>query len=621
MLLPLAHPPFIANAHSGPPVSKNPGRGQGGMGLAVGPWALRGIIPALGGTPALRGYPGGIHPADAGWTGPASGDEMPGSGPEALNGTDGAAGTGNDVGTGAGTGRKRGTGRGKRTGRGTGNAKAAAGGRSVWQQAWSAWQEAGLEWQRPAGWEPADTDLQRTEPIPVVRASAALMETGLASPAAGPPGGRPPGLGHGGDGGSAQDGDSGGDGRRGEDGGHGEDKDSVGDAGDKDALADGDAVQDGGAVQDSGAVEGSGAAADGRAGGNGRAGENGRAGRDGQSGAHPPRRSRRTVLLAAASGVAVLVVAVAGVGITRTLSSGPVHGPNGLTVAHPSARLADAQFTTLPGQPGQGALPALTGVAAVGRTVVAVGSQATFPSTRPLILTSPDGGRTWQPAVLRVPGGGTAAGAGTVPAMVTGGYGAWLALAPGAAWTSRDGRTWLLGPGIAPLAEGDRVRALARTGSGFVAVGENVDLHSQEPVISPVLWTSSDGMAWQRRNASQLRLFARGGQVLALRWVAARGNVIVIGGDITRTVVKHRGKRKIAVVTGSTEVWRSTDHGGRRTAAVLSHGGGGPGQTAALGGQRRGGPHPGPGRGVDHGGGQPPGAGHGPCAAVLHGRR
>ncbi|HCU91597.1 MAG TPA: hypothetical protein DHU96_02090 [Actinobacteria bacterium] len=243
-------------------------------------------------------------------------------------------------------------------------------------------------------------------------------------------------------------------------------------------------------------------------------------------------------------------------------------------VARPSARLADAQFAPLPGQPGQGALPALTGVAAVGETVVAVGSQAAFPATRPLVLTSADGGRTWQPAVLRVPPGGAAAGAGAVPVMVAGGHGGWLALGPGAAWTSPDGRSWLLGPGIAPLADGDRVRALARTGSGFVAVGENAASIGQAPVTSPVLWTSADGLTWQRMSASQLRLAGMAGQVINLRWAAAHGSVIVAGGDVFGTAVHKRGKRKVTVISEATGVWRSTDGGShwQRADPPVTHG-------------------------------------------------
>ena len=46
-----------------------------------------------------------------------------------------------------------------------------------------------------------------------------------------------------------------------------------------------------------------------------------------------------------------------------------------------------------------------------------------------------------------------------------------MALGPHAAWTSPDGRSWRLGPGVAPLAGGDRVQALTQTPGGFAAVG------------------------------------------------------------------------------------------------------------------------------------------------------
>ena len=164
---------------------------------------------------------------------------------------------------------------------------------------------------------------------------------------------------------------------------------------------------------------------------------------------HPP-RGGRALLVGAVACVALLAVAVAGIVITGRLGAG--RGPAGLVVASPSARLADAQFARPSGAPAPEVPPTLTGVAAAGRTVVAVGSQAALPFARPLVLTSPDGGRTWQPAVLRAPAGGG------MPLMVAGGHGGWLAVGPDAAWTSPDGRSWRLGPGVAPLA-GWRPRA------------------------------------------------------------------------------------------------------------------------------------------------------------------
>jgi hypothetical protein len=262
----------------------------------------------------------------------------------------------------------------------------------------------------------------------------------------------------------------------------------------------------------------------------------------------------------------LLAVAVAGIVITGRLAA--AHGPTGLVAAYPAASLADGQFAGPGGAPAQEVPPSLTGVAAAGRTVVAVGSQATLPFARPLVLTSPDGGRTWQPTVLPAPAGGG------MPLMVAGGHGRWLALGPHAAWTSPDGRSWRLGPGVAPLVGGDRVQALAQTRGGFAAVGENVRPLGDDLVRTPVLWLSPDGLTWQRRGAGQLDLPAGKGRVTGLRWVAARGSVLMIAGQVARTVVRHHGKRKVRVLTQSPGVWWSKDNGAswRRADPPVSHG-------------------------------------------------
>ena len=275
--------------------------------------------------------------------------------------------------------------------------------------------------------------------------------------------------------------------------------------------------------------------------------------------------------------MALFAVAAAGIVIAGSLNVS--RGLSGLVTAYPAARLADGQFAGLGGSAAPPVPPSLTGIAAAGDTVVAVGSQATLPDARPLVLMSPDGGRTWQPAVLRAAEGGSMAGA--VPLMVAGGPGRWLAVAPGAVWTSPDGRTWQLGPGIAPLASGDHVTALAQTPGGFVAVGENVRRQGAAVVLTPVLWTSPNGLAWQRRGASQLDLPAGKGRAVALRWVAARGGVLMIAGEVARTVVQHRGKRKVSVLTESPHVWRGGDNGAHwlRADPPVSHG-----ATASLSG-------------------------------------
>jgi hypothetical protein len=279
----------------------------------------------------------------------------------------------------------------------------------------------------------------------------------------------------------------------------------------------------------------------------------------------PHRRRGRTVLVGAVACVAVLAVAVAGIVITGGLAAG--HGPTKLVAAYPAARLADGQFAGPDGAPAQEVPPSLTGVAAAGRTVVAVGSQTALPYPRPLVLTSPDGGRTWQSTVVRVPAGGG------MPTMVAGGHGLWLALGPHAAWTSPDGRSWQPGPGVAPLA-GDDVRALARTRDGFAAVGQSVRPLGGDLVRTPVLWLSADGLTWQRLGEGQLDLPAGKGRVAGLHWVAARGSVLMIAGEVAHRVVRHHGKRKVRVLIQSPRVWWSKDNGTswRRADPPVSHG-------------------------------------------------
>ena len=469
----LAHAVFTPDQRIGRSVSTNAGS-TGAASLTVSSWTLRGVIPALGRTPALRGYPGGIDAAGPGWLSLTAGGEQPDPGPASAPGTILLAHGGPDARGGPGTGDEPRAGRRPRSrrtwarGRAAPPASAGAGGRSVWQQSLSAWREAGLEWQRPAGWESADADLQRTEPIPVVPAALA-SDAGPAVPPSGP----------------------------------------------------------------------------------------GRLHR---------RRGGRTVLVAAVACAVALAVSVAGIVITGRPAAG--HGSTGLAAAYPAAALADGQFAGPGGAPAQEVPPSLAAVAADGRTVVAVGSQAALPFARPLVLTSPDGGRTWQPTVLPAPAGGG------MPLMVAGGHGRWLALGPDATWTSPDGRSWRLGPGIAPLAGGDRVQALARTRDGFAAVGENVQPLGSDLVRTPVLWLSANGLTWQRWSADQLDLPAGKGRVTGLRWVAARGSALMIAGEVAHRVVRHHGKRKLRLLTQSPGVWSRKDNGAswRRANPPVSHG-------------------------------------------------
>jgi hypothetical protein len=84
-------------------VSKNAGS-TGGASLTVSPWTLRGVIPALGRTPALRGHPGGIDAAGPGWLSLTAGGDQPDPGPASAPPTIPLAEGGPDARGGSGTG-------------------------------------------------------------------------------------------------------------------------------------------------------------------------------------------------------------------------------------------------------------------------------------------------------------------------------------------------------------------------------------------------------------------------------------------------------------------------------------------------------------------------------------
>ncbi|HEY6278522.1 MAG TPA: hypothetical protein VIX86_19585, partial [Streptosporangiaceae bacterium] len=326
-------------------------------------------------------------------------------------------------------------------------------GKSVWQRALNAWREAGLEWQRPAGWTPADVDLQRTEPIPVVPASGIPpMEPAGSAPEQPPgPGGRagPDSEGSSGEAGLDQPVPETGTGPDPEIAASGEPDVQVsgpagdapgaevpgpaGDApvaevpgsasGEPEAGADvpepgiaalggvpeprrsvesgvgaldldiGPAITGGPAGQGNGAGRPEDAALAAAAAASGVPGrDQARPGREGATAAsgrpeprvpgEPSRRAGRGVLVGAGICVAVIAVAIAGIVITGP-GSGSSGGPSALIVTSPSAVLADAQFAGPGGTPTPAVPPSLTGIAAVGSTVVAVGAQATVPTARP----------------------------------------------------------------------------------------------------------------------------------------------------------------------------------------------------------------------------------------------
>ncbi len=248
-------------------------------------------------------------------------------------------------------------------------------------------------------------------------------------------------------------------------------------------------------------------------------------------------------------GVAVVVIAGANSG-----NSGPA--PPATALGFPPATLAGNDFTAAAS--GRGIRATLGRVASADDEIVAVGSQAGARIARAQFFVSLNDGRSWTMGTVRSAGGGVPP-PGHGATFVAGGPGAWIALGPGSIWTSADGRTWTLAPGTGlPVLPGDQISGVTRTAAGFIAVGSNVP-GGAAARSTPLVFTSTNGITWQRLDATRLHLAAGGGRALDVRYVAAAGRLIVIAGDVVTTVVTGKPKRTVTVRVGAA--WLSGDGG------------------------------------------------------------
>ncbi|MFF0306636.1 hypothetical protein ACFYSC_04370 [Streptosporangium sp. NPDC004379] len=243
----------------------------------------------------------------------------------------------------------------------------------------------------------------------------------------------------------------------------------------------------------------------------------------------PTRRRSVRGLVVPVAVVMVLAVAVAG-GLALWGWVGDPFG-TGLRLVGDESGSGDSAFVAQPEAGGTGSSQVLNAMAADGSTVVAVGSDTTSPVPRPLFLVSTDGGSTWRLGRVNGPagfqGGPTAVGA------VAGGDGRWLAagndlLGTGQGlWTSADGYEWTaVDPaGTGAFVTGDKIMELARTSSGFVAVGTAV---LPDGTAGAVAWVSPDGRGWSRVDTSKIGAPDR---VRGLKAVVARGEAVVALGD------------------------------------------------------------------------------------------
>jgi len=284
-------------------------------------------------------------------------------------------------------------------------------------------------------------------------------------------------------------------------------------------------------------------------------------------------RARRPAARTAAPAVVLFAVAVLAVALITgygpklgqlAVSQDGKPGPGG-----PPSPPAPAALPAYPGQQQRGVVQAISRIVAWGSTIVTTGSQASDGVVRQQFFASADGGRTWHLAPVRMPGGGQPP-LGHAAVLLAGGPHAWMAEGPQAIWLSRDGLAWTLAAahGITPRHPGDSVWVVTRTARGFLAAGAGT---AGRGGSQAVIWTSRDGLAWQRMTAAQLGLAAPGETVLNISYATWQEDATVISGEVAR------GRESYAAA------WLSADGGTAWTRVTIPAGHGAGNQISGLG--------------------------------------
>jgi Protein kinase domain len=281
----------------------------------------------------------------------------------------------------------------------------------------------------------------------------------------------------------------------------------------------------------------------------------------------------RRLLSGRAAGIAApIAVAVASVAVLVALvtshatpKAGPLTANGGSGGSTPSV----AALSTYPGEQQRDVFQAIQRVVASGRTIVAIGSEtAGAGAARQEFFVSADGGASWRLAPVRMSDGGSPP-QGYQASVLAGGPGGWLAIGTQAIgtqaiWTSQNGLSWTLAArhGLTtPQYPGDRVMVVTRSSAGFLAAGSN---GAPGSASQAVIWTSPNGVTWQRRTAAQLGLAAPGARVAGIAYATSQGDDTLISGTVDQDGSSYSG------------VWLSTDGGSAWTSVPVpvSNGGG-----------------------------------------------
>ena len=303
----------------------------------------------------------------------------------------------------------------------------------------------------------------------------------------------------------------------------------------------------------------------------------------------PGRLSRRTMRIAVPVIVLVAVAVLALALLTgHGLKFGPLTSDQHKTpnTAAPRLPLGAVTFDSYPGQQQRGVFQVINRIVAVGNTIVTTGSQTSDGVVRQQFLVSANAGASWHLAPVQAPGGGQAA-LGHPATLLAGGPGGWVAVGPQAIWTSPTGLTWTLAAthGITPQLPGDSVWVINKTSGGYLAAGTGHGAAKGQH--TGVIWTSRDGLTWQRATAAQLGLAAPGETVQNISYVTWRGNATVIAGAVVSKTGASYSAAWLSTNGGTawTRLNIPADHGAGTTISGLGSDGSGliavrPGRTA-----------------------------------------
>jgi hypothetical protein len=279
------------------------------------------------------------------------------------------------------------------------------------------------------------------------------------------------------------------------------------------------------------------------------------------------RRNRATRRTATIAVPVIVLIAVAALALALLTGHGPRFGQLAASQprnAHPALpqSLTAAAFGAYPGEQQRAVFQTINRVVASGNTIVTMGSETTDGVARQQFFVSTNGGATWRLAVVQSPGGGQAP-VGHPASLLAGGPGGWAAIGPQALWTSQDGQSWTLAAthGITPQLPGDSVWVITRTAQGFLAAGAG---SAGGGSSQAVIWTSPDGVTWNRMTAAQLGLAAAGERVLNISHATWLGDDTVISGEVAAGGTTYSG------------AWLSTNGGSAWTRVTIpaDHGAG-----------------------------------------------